>query len=250
MSEIERIKDRIRALRQMTEANGCTEAEAKAAAERAMALMARYGLDEIDLSRDQANEPTPSRRRSVVDTLWQVVAEVCRCRGYLQGGGRSGERLVYVYYGAPVDVLVAVYLHELLASAIKRESSDFRRRTEYQARRKPATRSQALRLFQQGLVSRLSQRLRELWWLRINAEGNGLVVKAAEQAHRERLLQELAAKGVVLTSLPSLSRNRGRFSDALLAGWLTGDKIGIDPGVNGGSVGGLLDAPALAESCG
>ena len=49
----QKIRDRIRALRDKTAARGCTEAEALAAAEKAAQLMRDHGVSEADIVMDE-----------------------------------------------------------------------------------------------------------------------------------------------------------------------------------------------------
>ncbi|TCS62599.1 DUF2786 domain-containing protein [Varunaivibrio sulfuroxidans] len=51
MGDLDKIRARIRRLRKMTTANGCTEAEAAQAADIAMKLMGKHGFGACDSKR-------------------------------------------------------------------------------------------------------------------------------------------------------------------------------------------------------
>ncbi len=63
MTPADRLRARLRALLDKTVANGCTEAEALAAAEKARAIMAERGISDADLAMGQARaaEDQPAR---------------------------------------------------------------------------------------------------------------------------------------------------------------------------------------------
>lgn len=226
MTDLDRIRARIRQLRQMTQANGCTEAEAMSAAEIALRLMAEHGLSEAELDRETATQPAYQRRRSVCDTLWPKVAIVCRCQVYAD---QTPDGRMYCYYGAPGDVMVAEYLHDLLRGAVLRSASEFRGNPEYKRRRKASTRARSMRAFQIAMVNRICRRLETLWWRRI---GSDQAIHKAETSHLARLGDELARLVDLAQSRP-LKRRLGRgYEGSLIAGWVAGNQVPIEPGVS------------------
>lgn len=179
-SELERAKARIRALAEKTVQNGCTDAEALAAAEMVGRLLDRYMLtmDEVQLRASpciQAVVPMAGRRRGPIDGCVPAIARFCHCIVWLEEaevtppspalsrppGQRSGHRpgKRYVYFGFEADVQMAVYLHAIIARAIATETEGFRQADQ---RLKAARLRLATRSFQHGLVTRLAERLATL----------------------------------------------------------------------------------------
>ena len=226
MADLDRIRARIRQLREMTQANGCTEAEALSAAEKALELMGRHGISEDELERTTSTRPGSRKRRSVCHSLWLMVAAVCRCRTYWDGTSRQ-----YHYYGAPADVMVAEYLHDILLGAVKRASAEFKRDPEYRRRRKPGTRAAALRTFQIAMIKRLTDRLNSLWWLRVREDR---ALQEAEIGHLNALQAELERRLPLVRSRPLKGHGGHRFTGSAVAGWFAGGAVPIDPAVDGG----------------
>lgn len=238
LDPLAKIRARLRRLRAMTVANGCTEAEAMRAAEIAMRLLDKYGLrDSGDIENDLSPQETFGRRRQVVDGLWPTVALVTNCEGFICGG----DRLRFAYFGREQDVLVAVYLHELLLGAFRRECAAFRGTPEYLRRRKRKTRNAAMKAFQEGMAVRLRRKLLQLWWLRAKGSGDVDRFMAAGREHGKRLERDLQGRGLRFKSLSSIKLPDRRFDEARWDGIRAGERTGIDPGVAGGAVG-LLPA--------
>ena len=196
-SEIERAKARIRALTARTVANGCTDAEAMAAAEMIGRLLDRYMLtmDAVELRASpciQRAVPMSGRRRGPIDAAVPAIARFCHCLVWIDEAPAApdpapspplppGRR--YVYFGVEADVEMALYLHAVITQATASETQAFRAGATGLAgpRLRLATRS-----FQQGLVSRLAERLdalhaaREAAFRAQTAQGTALVL--AKQA--------------------------------------------------------------------
>lgn len=236
MDRLAKIRARIRQLRRMTVANGCSEHEAMRAAEIAMRLLGKYGLHEDDVANELSPQPTFGRRRQVVDNLWSVVAKITGCEGFFT----RGDWLRFVYFGRPADVAVAEYLHDLLDGAFRRECADFRGQSEYLRRRKRKTRAAAMKAFQQAMVARLRRRLFRLWWRRAAASGDTAGFMDNSAGHLGRLSADLARRGHSFKTMVDLSLPDRRFDDSRVAGYAAGGRVGIEPGVGAGGVAGLL----------
>lgn len=238
-AELDKIRARIRQLRKMTIDNGCTEAEAMRAAEIAMKLMDRYGLRDGDVEFESTSQDTPGRRRQVIDSLWNTVAWVCGCEGWLDS---SGSRLRYVYFGRPADVIVAEYLHELLAGAYRRECEAFRKSTEYRRRRTRRTRSAALKAFQAGMVAMIRSRLFHLWWKRApeDTDAGREQLFESQKRHLAVLGADLERRGLAFKTMAKLKLADRRFDGARWEGHRAGGNVAIDPGVGAGGAVGLL----------
>lgn len=118
-TEREAILDRIRALFARTIENGCTEAEAIAAALAAQRLVARYGITDSELSERRADEAIIEAETAFVCTAWSAhlastIATAFRCRVTVtrSGLGRKGKR--YSFFGYETDAAAARLTFERL----------------------------------------------------------------------------------------------------------------------------------------
>ncbi len=143
-AELDRLIGRIQALRAKTVEQGCTEAEALAAAEKVAELLDRYGLSlsELDLKR-QACEgmavETGRRRVGPVDDCVPAVAGFFDCQAW--GEKSASGTLRYVFFGLPADVAAARYLYELVERAFETETARFRTGKTYAAMPTPVRRT-------------------------------------------------------------------------------------------------------------
>ena len=173
-TELERVKARIRALAEKTVSNGCTEAEAIAAAEMVGRLLERYALsmDEIEMREArcvQVTVPVGGRRRRPIDGCVPVIARFCDCKVWLARGGSNNPGGIgngqidperrqsdNVFFGFETDTALASYLFTVIDRAIKVELLMFRRVN-------PRLRSTLLRhtsrSFQHGMAARVAERL-------------------------------------------------------------------------------------------
>jgi len=184
-SELDRLIGRIQALRAKTVEQGCTEAEALAAAEKVAELLDRYGLSlsELDL-KQQACEGVPvetgRRRVGPVDDCVPAVAAFFDCRAW--GEKSAAGTLRYVFFGLPADVAAARYLYELVERAFETETARFRAGTTYAAMPTPVRRT-ATNSFGIGLARGIAAKLRTLREAREAAlrgsSGHDLVVAKA-----------------------------------------------------------------------
>src|SRR5262249_20054202 len=137
--------DRISALLAKTRENGCTEAEAIAAAELADKLMSKYGLSlgeleavrmPVDVCEVQATAIGQKRCHEVVHLLW-TIAWYCNCKSWYQPhgvihldkdrrrihqeGGQAHHGVIGVFFGLAADVQVALWLCNTLRVAMDTE---------------------------------------------------------------------------------------------------------------------------------
>ena len=135
-ADLERLIGRIQALRAKTVEQGCTEAEALAAAGKVAELLDRYGLSlsELDLQRqacEGAAVETGRKRVGPVDECVPAIAAFFDCRVWGEKGGEG--RLRYVFFGLPADVTAARYLYDLVEQAFETETALFRAGPTYAA---------------------------------------------------------------------------------------------------------------------
>nr|WP_294506220.1 DUF2786 domain-containing protein [uncultured Rhodopila sp.] len=242
--ELSRVKSRIKALTEKTVANGCTEAEAMAAADMVGRLLERYALsmDEIEIRTArcvQAEVPLGGRRRRPIDGCVPTIARFCDCKVWLSRAAnpyplaadfdwtQAGSR--YVFFGFETDTALATYLFAVIDRAIITETSGFKR-SNIQFR--GARLRQASASFQHGVVARVSERLDTMLRARDStvraqsATGTALVVakhRVVEDAFREtdvRLVSMSATGRRVITS-------------AFRAGRAAGDRVNLNRPVTG-----------------
>jgi hypothetical protein len=242
--ELSRVKARIKALTEKTIANGCTEAEAMAAAEMVGRLLERYALSmdaiEIRTARCvQVAVPLGGRRRRPIDGCVPAIARFCDCKVWLSRGvspdpvqheaAAEPSGSCYVFFGFETDVALATYLFAVIERAIGTETAIFR---------KLNPRLQGVRLrrasasFQHGVVARVSDRLDAMHHARdatVRAQrstGTDLIVaknRVVEEAFGEidiRLVRMAATGRRVITT-------------AFRAGWAAGDRVNLNRPVAG-----------------
>lgn len=236
---IARVKERIRALKQMTTDQGCTEAEAMEAARLALQLMDKYQVSDDELDMGSATLPGVAGRRAAADELWWTVGRICRCKPIRQPQ-ELGRGVTFTYYGRTSDVAVAEYLHGLLAAAIVRETESFRQSEEFRRRRKRSTRNAAVKAFHEGMVHRLENRLWQLWWMRAAGQGDVEQVRAEDRQLLDCIDAILADRGMKFTTAKNLAPPPSRFNSATIQGDRVGRGISIDPGLANSAPAGLL----------
>jgi hypothetical protein len=218
-TELERVKARIKALTEKTVANGCTEAEALAAAEMVGRLLERYALSmaEIEVRTTgcvQVEVPLAGRRRRPIDSALPAIARFCDCKVWRAHAAEGGS---YVFFGFPADAALARYLYAVVEHAMQGELALFRHRSPWLAgvglRRASAS-------FQHGMAVRVSERLeamraeREVAVAAGRSDGRALmVVKQAAVAEAFR-----AAKVRLVAGRAQMVRLDGAFREGRLAG--------------------------------
>src|ERR1700748_2874066 len=103
--EGEKVKARIRALAEKTVSNGCTEAEAMAAAEMVGRLLERYALsmEEIDVREAlcvHVEVPIGGKQRRPIDGCVTAIARFCDCRVWVS---RDDVMPCYVFFCFEAD---------------------------------------------------------------------------------------------------------------------------------------------------
>jgi hypothetical protein len=226
-----RLMQRIQGLRAKTTAQGCTEQEALAAAEKVAELLDRHGLSlgELDF-RAQPCEgigiQTTRRRLGPIDSCVPVIGEFFDCRVWLEHAGSQALR--YVFFGLRADVAASRYLYELIERAFDTETDIFRAGDLYAGM--AGERRRATNSFQIGLASGISAKLRTLRAARdahrISLSGRDLVVVKAAMvdAEIEKLGLDLRAKGG--------ARARHVLTDAYDAGKIAGQQFTYTPGIS------------------
>ncbi len=142
-----------RALLDKTVANGCTEAEALAAAEKARAIMAERGISDADLAMGEARAAEDQPARPAWHHTILTAAALCTNTAVLL------ERDGYVFVGAEPGPEIAVYLRDVALRAIDSGVAAFRLTPAVAGQRLFALRDRAERDFTAAFVERLALRL-------------------------------------------------------------------------------------------
>jgi hypothetical protein len=222
-ADIDRVIQRIRALRTKTVDRGCTEAEALAAAAKVSELLERHDLtlDEVSVRRSDCegvNVSTGRKRRTPVDSCVPTLAEFCDCRLWAEEGENGV--LSYVFFGLRADVEAARFLHDLIEATFDTESATFRRGDIYRAL-SGGDRRIALNSFQIGLATGIAGKLAALKSARQNAgaKSTGFDLVAVKHSVVD---EEIDRLGLKFTSRSTTSRSRYVHSDAYEVGKATG----------------------------
>ncbi len=224
-NDLDRVIQRIQALRAKTIDRGCTEEEAMAAAAKVSELLERHDLtlDEISIRRSDCegvSVPTGRKRRAPVDSCVTSIAEFCDCRVWSEEGDDGTLR--YVFFGLKADVAGARFLNELIETTFETESARFRTGGLYQALR-GGDRRIALNSFQAGLANGIVGRLAALKAARTSngARSTGFDLVAVKQSVVD---EELAGLGLNFTKRTARS-SRLLHGEAYRVGEIAGSQF-------------------------
>ena len=221
-AEIDRVIQRIQALRARTADRGCTEAEAMAAAAKVSELLARHDLtlDEVSVRRSDCEGvslSTGRKRRAPVDSCTTSIAAFCDCRVW--GEQRADASLGFVFFGLKTDVEAARFLHDLIEVTFDTESESFRHGAIYQSLR-GGDRRTALNSFQVGLASGICGKLADLKAARQSGGGQSTGFDLVAVKHSV-LDDEISRLGLNFSTRTATSR-RYVHSEAYHAGKIAG----------------------------
>jgi Protein of unknown function (DUF2786) len=228
--ELEKVKARIKALAEKTVSNGCTEAEAMAAAEMVGRLLERYALsmDEIELREErcvQVEVPLGGKQRRPIDGCVTAIARFCDCKVWL---ARAEEGSRYVFFGFTADTTLAAYLFGVIDRAIRHELETFRL-SQLHLTGAPLRRAGVS--FQHGMAARISERLEAMHAARESSvaaqrtTGTALILvkhSAVEEAFREISIRLVSAGGL-----------KRSINAAFHSGFAAGDRVNLDRPVAG-----------------
>ena len=227
---LERLMQRIQALRAKTVAHGCTEQEALAAAEKVAELLDRHGLslNELEFKAQPCEGigiQTNRRRAAPIDECIPCIAAFFDCRVWQERTEDAPFR--YIFFGLRGDVSAAQYLYELVERAFETETDNFRASEIYlgmAGERRTATNS-----FQTGLARGIAEKLHASRAARDavmrSASGRDLVPMKAAMVD-----EEMEKLGLSLTSRV-LSRGKRVLSDAYEAGQAAGERFQYTPAI-------------------
>lgn len=210
----ETIKRKIAALRAKTEAAGCTEVEAIAAAALAAKLMSEHGLSEDDI------EIVMARARVAISMpRWQrnLAFVICNVTN-THAVSCTGDIREIEFAGKAHAVEIALYLREVLTRAVNSELRKLRDTIPYRRLRKATSKSDMTASFAYGMVSRLSAKLQELFAGTVNADERAAAAKALQTKY----------EGIRTKSSPRFTLRNGQ---AYFAGARAGEAVKLAHGV-------------------
>jgi hypothetical protein len=231
-SDLDKLVQRIRALREKTVEQGCTEQEAMAAAEKVAELLDRHGLSlsELDLRKQRCEGigvDTGRRRRGPIDDCMGTIAVFFDCRVW--GETEANGAIRYIFFGLPGDVQASVYLHDLIVLAFATETTAFQTGAFYgsldSGQRRSATNS-----FQVGLARGIVEKLDRLRHARDAAAQGGTGGRALVPVKRSIIDQEMERMGLTFRRV-NVTR-RKVISDAYSSGVEAGQKFEYRPGIS------------------
>ena len=155
-ADLERVKRVIQSLQAKTTANGCTEAEALAAAAKLGQLLEEHNLslDEVGV-REEAAACKKNEVYAADDFAGVLIVGIghfCEIIAYRSSGeGHAGK---YVFFGTPHDLEIALYLYEVCAEAMEYDWTTFMESYGYSMKKRQS--------FRQGFSKRVYDRLMEM----------------------------------------------------------------------------------------
>ena len=226
-TELTRVKARIKALAEKTVSNGCTEAEAMAAAEMVGRLLERYALsmEEIDVREQrcvQVEVPIGGKQRRPIDGCVTAIARFCDCKVWVS---RDTMMPSYVFFGFDADTALASYLFKVIDRAMADRAHGISGDPTSVARRWSCAVHR--RSFQQGMAARVADRLDEMHRQRDanvaaqRSTGTALILvkqQVVEDAFRETEIRLVAAAGL----------SRARLNGAFRHGLAAGDRVNLN----------------------
>lgn len=228
---------KIRALLAKTVDNGCTEAEAMAAAAKAKQLMDEYqiDLDEAGLEAEGfvrgTAEGAEARKLNAQDWLANAISSYCEVKSWrtATGGTYARAKYRYVFFGLKSDVEFANWLLKALEAFCWQRADAWAIETgqgDYLSKRN----------FVMGCASRISQRLREEAAARKAANQHTATGKSLIVVKGALVDREFAKLGLRLrTASRSGGYRSGGSHDAHAAGRSAGDRASFGRPVSGGS---------------
>jgi hypothetical protein len=220
--------NRIRGLLSKTVANGCTEAEARLAAEAVDRLL---GLYEIDL------DEVTVRQQEIVQlevacpydhvVVTNAAADIARFTDCKIWRNKRPDRIVF--FGFKVDTQIAEYLAHLFRRAVDRDIVTVTLFYPAYDARSPKQKEEFRFSHAVGMASRLGERLTELKSKRdftTRAGGTDLV------AIKKPMVDD-AFKGLGLTLSKSRGGRAARDRDAYQSGRASAERVALNAGVHG-----------------
>ncbi|MBK1665153.1 hypothetical protein CKO38_06870 [Rhodospirillum rubrum] len=118
----DKVRARLQALQAKTVANGCTEEEALAAAEKVAELLDLYhlSLGELELRRSRCERlvlETDRKLRVAMGLCIPAIAAYCDCKVWRERDAKG--QSVFVLFGLPGALETASFVHDAIAAALR-----------------------------------------------------------------------------------------------------------------------------------
>lgn len=159
------IARRVRGLLNKTVANGCTEAEALAAAQAARRIMDAHRLTQSDIEIEAEpiddiwiDRPT-AHKLAAVDLCATGISRYCGTKSWYDF---KNHKRMWRVIGLKADTEMARYLYEMLASTIAREMAHFAKYNRVAYYRDAAETRRINQSFSVGMARRINSRLHEM----------------------------------------------------------------------------------------
>ncbi len=238
VEERARIKARLKALLAKTVENGCTEAEAMAAAQKAADLMAEHDLtyetvEDVKAERYSArtrpmNGGLPRKNPHEARLVAPRIGGLFSCRGWSKA--ERGENMI-VFFGTEADTEAAHQLYAIVRMAMEAELAAYLRSPGRRDRRRHGQRIRTD--FMSQMAVRLDERLEDIATSREAAcrkvaeeTGRALVLVTKEQEVTARYAAYVAETGVQLRARSGRSTVRSGTA-AAAAGQAAGDRVDL-----------------------
>lgn len=121
MSDLDKLKSRLQALRAKTIANGCTEEEALSAAAKVAELLDRHdlSLSDLEIREEQCEQSvieTGKKQRQPISACIPAIADYCDCKVWRE---KDDKGIRYVFFGLRPSIEMAHYVHDVIAVAMQ-----------------------------------------------------------------------------------------------------------------------------------
>jgi hypothetical protein len=227
--ERDRIVAKIRALQAKTQANGCSEQEAMAAAAKAVELLTAYNIGQTELDiqeashRDLEIDIGVGKKAGVFHPVQMCASAIGRATDTIPWRSSRPGQKVLKFFGEPQDLAVADYLVALIRRAMDTEFDRFQ--TRQGAMGYPAHKPSFMNAMADRICDRLDAMKAEQ---RAAMTGRALMVVKTQAVARA-----FAKHGPKLRT----TTQRVNVSDVMsyAAGQAAGDRVSLNRGVAGGS---------------
>lgn len=236
MSEFDRdtVIRRIRALMEKTVANGCTEAEATAAAQAASNLLNKYqmSLTDIKIKGEECVDfsvNTGVKDGGPMNMVCVAIAYFTDTKVRVMYKSGPLQTAKHHFFGLETDTIVAGYIYDIIFRAMLYGWEDYRVGCEGYTQLPGSEKGRIKVGYQRGFASRISQKLREMKDAQrsdnIQSSGRDLVVVKGALVE-----EEYAKLGLKLKAAKPDKRKID--TNAYWAGADAADKVALNPGVN------------------
>jgi hypothetical protein len=236
-SKKEKLIQKIKAIREKTLENGCTEQEAYIAAAMVEKLMNDYdiSLTEVEVRGEEWDTLEIDTGKMVKGDLHHVIiaigeftdTKVWLSRKFVgfDKRGRRQTMVTYCFFGTQKDTEIAHFMYDMLQTAFKQEVKAYQKSKAYQEN--PNHGRTKTVSFKLGMSNRLSYRLQEMKQKQQESnQESGLMLYDKLAIVEEEFLKQTGLK------LTKESKRRSKVDyGAYDSGQAAGDRVNISPGV-------------------